>query len=221
MNRHNPNYRDSPLGIRATSIGDSSTLLRTRYLSTGRLLVLVPADSDYGPAIHRIWQVVAATCRHVYLLGLCKDRTQELSLRRQLVAMSALLSDGQVCTERRIEFETRWIDAIRRNYQIGDIIVYFAEQRNEVLYKPLKQVLEEHVDAPIFILSDLDQHRSSRINVFSLLLSWVGLLGILASAFFVQIRIMSLPQVGVQTILMLLSVFAEFSLLWMWNNILS
>lgn len=220
MNRHNPDHQDSPLGLRAISPGASSTLLKTSPLSSGRLLVLAPADSDYGPAIQRIWQLAAATGRRVHLLGLCKDRTQELSLRRQLIAMSALLSDGRVRTEMKIEPGTRWIDAIRRNYQTGDIIVCFAEQRDGILHKPLKQVLEEHVDAPIFILSELDQRRSARVTVFSLLLSWAGLLGIIAGAFFIQIRIMSLTRDWSQTALMLLSVFAELWLLWVWNHLL-
>ncbi|HET6824001.1 MAG TPA: hypothetical protein VFH34_15225, partial [Anaerolineales bacterium] len=84
MNKNNLTHPVSPLGVNTTSPIDVSTLFKTSSLSTGRLLVLVPAGADYGPAIPRIWQLATATGRHVHLLGLIKDTTQELVLRRQL-----------------------------------------------------------------------------------------------------------------------------------------
>jgi hypothetical protein len=221
MNRHGPKHQVSTLGMSTTSPVDSSALLKISSLSTGRLIVLIPADSNYGSAIQRIWQLATATSRRVHLLGLCKDMAQELSLRRQLIAMSALLNDGGIPTEAKIEFGTRWIDAVRRNYKMGDIIVCFTEQRDGPLHKPLKQVLEENLDAPIVILSDLYPQCSSRLNVLSQLLLWVGLIGIIAGAFLLQTRIMSLPRDWSQTTLILLSVFAEFWLIWGWNNLFS
>jgi len=219
MNRNNPNLKVPSLGISTASPIDPSALLQVSSSSTGRLLILVPADSEYGSAIQRIWQLATATSRGVHLLGLCKDGMQELSLRRQLIAMSALLMDGGIAVEVKIEFGTRWSDAVRRNYQMGDIIVCFAEQRDGLLSKPLKQVLEEDLDAPIFILSDLKLQHSYSQSALSLLSSWAGLIGIIAGAFLVQTRILSLPRNWSQTPLMLLSVFAEFWLLWAWNHL--
>lgn len=214
MNRQYPNLQVTSPGMNTASPVD----LKASSLSADRLLVLVPADANYGSAIQRIWQLASGTSKHIHLLGLCRDRTQELSLRRQLIAMCALLGDGRVSAEMKIEFGTSWIDAIRRNYQMGDLIVCFAEQRDGLLHKPLQQVLEANVDAPVFILSELHP-QSSRQNVFSQLVLWTGLIGIIAGAFFVQTRIMSLTRDGSQTILMLLSVFAEFWLIWGWNNL--
>lgn len=221
MNRNNLTHPVSSLGMNTTSPVDVSNLLKTSSSSTGRLLVLVSADLNYGPAIQRIWQLATATSRSVHLLGLSKDMTQEHTLRRQLIAMSALLSDGKVFTEVKIEFGTRWMDAVRRNYQMGDVIVCFAEQRDGLLNKPLKQVLEAKLDAPIFILSELYPQRSQRRNALSQLLLWVGLIGIIAGAFILQTRLMSLPRDWLQTTFMLLSVFAEFWLLWAWNSLFS
>lgn len=219
MNRNNLTHPVSSLGMSTTSPVDVSTLLKTSSPSTGRLLVLVSADSNYGPAIQRIWQLATATSRSVHLLGLCTDMTQEFSLRRQLIAMSALLSDGRVPAEVKIEFGTRWIDVIRRNYQTGDIIVFFAEQHDGLLHKPVKQVLDEYLDAPIFILSGLYPQRSSRPNMLSRLVLWAGFIGIIAGAFLLQSRILFLPRDWSQTPLMLLSVFAELWLIWGWNNL--
>jgi hypothetical protein len=219
MNKHTSNPLMSSLGMSAASTVDFSTLLKTSSLSTGRLMVLVSADSSYGSAIQRVWHLATATSRHIHLLGLCKDMTQEPGLRRQLISMSALLGDGGIRTETKIEYGTKWVDTVRRNYQTGDIIVCFAEQRDGLMNKRLKQVLEANLDAPIFILSELYPQRSSQLNILSQLLLWTGLLGILAGAFLFQTRLMSLPRDWSQTTLMLLSVFAEFWLLWAWNNL--
>lgn len=221
MNRNTPTLQVSPLGMSPTSPIDPSTLPQTSSLSTGRLLILVPADSDYGSAIQRIWQLATATSRGIHLLGLCRDEMQELRLRRQMIAMSALLNDSGVSSEMKIEFGTRWSDALRRNYQTGDIVVCVAEQGYGQLNKPLKQVLEEHVDATIFVLSDLKLQHASSQSTLSLLSSWAGLIGVIAGAFLLQTRILSLPRDWSQTPLMLLSVFGEFWLLWAWNHLFS
>ena len=188
---------------------------------TQRLIVLVPADSNYGASLQRIWELATATGRCIRLLGLSKDTTQELSLRRQLITMSALLSDSKVPTEAKIEFGTKWIEAVRKNYQVGDIIVCFAEQRDGLLQKPLNQILEENFDAPIFILSGLYPLPSSNPKVLSLLTLWAGFIGIIGGAFLLQTRIMALPRDWSQITLLLLSTAAEFSLIWVWNNFFS
>ena len=219
MKQHTPNHPIPSLGVSPASTVDLSTLLKTSSPSTGRLLVLVSADSNYGSAIQRISQLATTTSRRVHLLGLSKDMTQEPTLRRQLIAISALLRDGNISTEVKIEFGTRWVEAVRRNLQMGDIIVCFAEQQDGLLHKPLKQALEANLDASMFILSDLYPQLPRRGNILSQLLLWAGLLGIIAGAFFLQIRITSLPRDWSQTTLMLFSVFAEFWLLWTWNSL--
>jgi hypothetical protein len=186
MNRNNPTYPVSSLGTSTTPPVDASTLFKTSPPSTGRLLVLVPADADYGAAIPRIWQ---------------------------------LLSDGSTTAEARIEFGTSWMDAVQRSYQPGDLLVCFAEQRDGLLHKTLQQVLEAHFDAPVFILSDLHPQRLSTRNLLSGLLLWAGLIGLIAGAFLLQTRLMSLPRDWSQTTLLLISVFAEFWLLRAWNNL--
>jgi hypothetical protein len=95
-----------------------------------RLIVLVPdMASDYIPAIRRIWELADAEQASVLLLSYYKDTRQELSLRRGLITMCAMLRDGRVLTEVDIEMGTNWVDLVKRNYQTGDLIVCFAEQR--------------------------------------------------------------------------------------------
>lgn len=184
-----------------------------------RLMVLVPADPNYGAALHRIWQLASVTHRSVYLLGLCRDLTEELSLRRQLITMSLLLREGKIVTEARIEFGTNWIDVVNKNYERGDIIVCFAEQRDGLLHQPLNQILQKKLYAHIFILSGLYPERSPTRNILANFLLWAGWVTVITGAFLLQTQIASLPLEGSSTSLLILSVIVEFWLIWLWNKL--
>src|SRR5215210_1701404 len=65
-----------------------------------RLIVLVPdMGSDYIPALRRIWELAHAQHAHILFLGLCKDAARKPSLRRQFVAMSAMIRDNEISSE--------------------------------------------------------------------------------------------------------------------------
>src|SRR5215207_4387003 len=87
--------------------------------NTRCLIVLIPAESEYTAATRRIWELANAHCARVLFLGLCQDMAEEPSLRRQLVTMSALVGDGRVSTEARVEIGANWVDIVKRNYQAG------------------------------------------------------------------------------------------------------
>src|SRR5262245_43192866 len=93
-----------------------------------RLIILVPElEWDYIPAMHRIWELANARSARVLLISLCKDPRQEHSLRRALVTFCALVQDGSIPIEINVEIRMSWVDAVKRNYQTGDMIVCFAE----------------------------------------------------------------------------------------------
>jgi hypothetical protein len=214
MNRHNSSHQEPSLAQTDVSPSDPSITLKIITETAGRLLVLVPPDPDYGAATQRIWELAVATGRSVQLVSLCKDRAKEPSLRRQLVLMSALVGDSGVSTGAKVEMGTNWVDAVKRNYHTDDIIVCFADQREGFLHKPLDEILEENLEAPIFILSGL---YPQRLNLLSLIVLWVGMISIITGAFFLQIQITSLLRDWPQTIVLIVSVIAEFSLIWIWN----
>jgi hypothetical protein len=219
MNRPDPD----PLVLSPTTAAsvafDPSTPLKAGPRSTGRLIVLVPPDSDYEAATQRIWQIATAADRHVQFLGLCQDRSKELSLRRQLITMSALVNDRRISAEVKVDAGTSWVDAVRKIYQTGDVIVCFAEQRAGILHRPLNQILEEHLDAPVLILWGFSPLRPPGLSQLSSLFMWAGFLSIIAVAFLLQARMTALPQDWVQTTLLILSVIGEFWLLRAWNNV--
>jgi hypothetical protein len=189
--------------------------------SVRRLIVLVPSDINPSIATRQIWEVASTARINVLLLGLCRDTAEEPGLRRELITMASLLHDGKIAMEVKVDIGTNWLNIVKTYCRADDMIICFAEQRDELLHKPLNQTLEENLDAPIFIISGLYPQGSSRLNMLSFFLLWAGLIGIIAGAFLLQIRIMSLPRDWSQTTLMILSTIAEFSLIWAWNNLFS
>jgi hypothetical protein len=183
-----------------------------------RLIVLIPADADYSTVTRRIWRLAIETDSDVQLLGLGKDTTQELALRRDLATMAALIRDTKVFVDTKVEIGNNWLNAVKHNYQDGDMIVCLAEQSTGIRQKPLSQVLESKFKAPVYILSDI---RSSRphSNVFSQVIAWSGCIGIIAGSFIVQSKIIQLPDDWFRTVLSIVLLIPELWLLWAWNSL--
>ena len=183
-----------------------------------RLIVLVPdMEPDYIPAIRRIWELATAQHASVLLLGLYKNTQQELSLRRSLITMCAMVQNGDVIAEVHLEIGTNWVDAAKRHYQTGDLIVCFAEQRAGLLHKSLSQILQSSLKFPVYILSGLHLPKP-KPNLISQVRAWSGFLGIIAGFFTLQINIIQVSKGGLQSILLILSIIPEFWLIWAWNS---
>ena len=186
-----------------------------------RLIVLIPVDSDPPAMLHRVWKLATASGMRVLFLSLCKDAAQEPTLRRELITMSALIQDGSICAEAKVEIGTNWVDIVKRNYQTGDMIVCFAGQRAGILQKPLSEILQANLDAPVYLLSGVPPQNPSGSNWLSQIMVWAGSIGIILGSAFLQIRITSLQQDWTQTTLMILSVLGEIWLIRGWNSLFS
>lgn len=184
-----------------------------------RLIVLVPSDSDFSAATPRLWELANALNAHVQLLGLCRDAAQEPNLRRDLVTMASMLRGARVSVDVNVEFGTTWIEAVKRNIQVGDRIVCFAEERAGLLHRPLSQILQSNIDATVYILSSLHPKTRPGPSWLSQTMLWTGSLAIIVIAFLLQVRIASLPQDWVQTTLFIVSAMAEVWLIWVWNSL--
>src|SRR5690349_16086388 len=188
---------------------------------SGRLIVLIPADADCALATKRIWKLAVTTGMPIQLIGLCKELAQEPSIRRELVTMSALIRDGRVCAEAKVEIGTDWVEVVKHNAQPGDLIVCFAEQRAGLLQKPLSQILASNMRTSVYILPGLMPQTPPRSNWLSQSLVWGGSIGIIASSAVVQFQISSLTQDWAQTTLMILSIIGEIGLILGWNSLFS
>jgi len=184
-----------------------------------RLIVLVSTDSDYTGTTRRISELANACGAHVLFLGLCKGAADELSLRRELVTLAALLRDARVSAEAKVETGMNWVEAVKDNLQAGDMIVCFAEQRVGLLHRPLSQILESNLGAPVYILAGLYPQSHSRPNWLAEGMAWIGSIGIIAGAFLLQVRIVSMPRDWAQTTLLILSMIAEAWFITAWNRL--
>ena len=183
-----------------------------------RLIVLAPdLEADTMPAMHRIWELANAQHAHVLLLSLCKDARQESSLRRSLITMSAMVQDGYIPAEVKVEMKTNWVDLVKRNYQPGDMVVCFAEQRAGLLHKPLSQILQSDLKMPVYILSGLYQPKP-KLKLLAQVMAWLGLLGILTGFFVLQVNIVQVSKGSLQSILLILSIIPEYWLIWALNT---
>lgn len=190
-------------------------------LAAPRFIVLIPADSDYHDSAHRIWEFANAAGASVQFLGLCRDAADEPGLRRGLTTLAALVHDGRIATEVKIEIGTNWVQVIRNNYQHGDVLVCFAEPRNELWQRPLPQILKTNFEAPLYILTNSTTPEAAPSNWLAQAAAWIGSLVIMGLAFLLQIRIGSLPQDWAQTVLLCTSVLIEVGLIWGWNSLCS
>ena len=191
----------------------------SEYEPARRLVVLVPnLESDYIPAIHRIWELANAQRANVQFLGLCEDTRQELSLRRVLAIISNMMQDGQVSTEAKVEIGANWVDIVKRNYRRGDIIVCFAGQRVGLLHRPLSQTLESNLNFPVYILSGFYPQKR-KPNRLSQVIVWLGSVGIIIGFCILQLKIDQLPKGWFQNALLIFSIIPELWLVWVCNSV--
>jgi hypothetical protein len=184
------------------------------------LIVLVPPDWDSSSFTRRLCRLATETNSNIQLLGVCSHANQELALRRDLVTVAALIRDARVYVETRVEVGTDWLAAVRHSYQKGDMIVCIADQSVGLRRRPLSQLLESTLEAPIYILSDR-KIRPSESNALSQVISWSGFLGIIVAFFFLQAKITQLPDDWFQTFLAILTLIPELGLILLWNSLFS
>lgn len=185
-----------------------------------RLIVLIPGlELDYTPAIHRIWKLANALECSVQFLSLCRGAAEEPGIRRQLVTMSALMGDDRVPTEVRVEYGTDWVKAIKSNWQAGDVIVCFSEQRVGLLQRPLSQILESDLNAAVYVLSGFHPREHSISNWISQTMSWSGSIGIILGFFWLQIRMGQFAKDWLYSALLIVSIPLEGWLILAWNNL--
>lgn len=188
---------------------------------SGRLIVLIPQDVDYSRVTRRIWELANTTGSSVQLLGLCRNTAEEMSLRRELVTISALIQDAKIVVETRIEIGYNWLKAVRNNYQDGDMIVCIAEQSIGIRRQPLSQLLESTMHTPVYILSKIQTQKSNIKLLPKMVAAWSGFAGIMIGFFILQVKIIQMSKDGFQTLMLLLLLIPEFWFIKMWNSLFS
>ncbi len=204
----------------------SSTTLTTSpasflgFTPARRLVVLVPESlADSAGVARKIWEMANALEGRVQLIGLCKDVALEPSLRRQFVFLSAMVCDGFVSVESKIEFGSNWLKIVKSNWREGDVLVCFAGQNTGLMHRPLSQLIESNLKLNVFVLEGFFPSNPPRSNLLSSVIAWVGSLSIMAVFFWMQAQIIQLPEIWAQNALMYLSIPIEVGLIWGWNTL--
>jgi len=206
---------DTELKTNSASISPTS---HSDVESIDRLIVLVPnADLDYAAATRRVWELADEWGAHILFIGLCKDASEESSLRRQLVTMTAMVQDGRASAEANIETGSNWETVIKRNYKTGDLIVCFAEQHAGLRQRPLIQILQSDLNIPVYVLAGFFSQKPT-LAWLSNVIAWTGFIGIVLGFSILQARILQLPTDWFQNIALMLSIIPEFWLILVWNS---
>ncbi|MBK9782367.1 MAG: hypothetical protein IPP55_20435 [Anaerolineales bacterium] len=163
--------------------------------------------------------MASVTGAQVLFLGLYTDPAQELSLRRGLVTMAAMVKDDKISTEAQAIFGKDWLDVVRARTQPGDTIICLEEHHVGLPHRPLSQVLQSNVDLPLYILSGLSPRGNSRPNRSSQIAAWIGSAVIILGFFLLQIKMDPLAQDWTHTALLMISILVEFWTIWFWNSL--
>jgi hypothetical protein len=185
-----------------------------------RYLVLVPdLKADLDALMQRVWELASVTGIYVKFIGLCDDASQELSLRRSLVTMSALANDGRMPSEVEVIIGGDWVSVVKSRWQPGDMVVCFAEQSVGLPRKPLSQILRSDLNVPLYILSGLYPQRELRSNWSTWrAVMWSGFAAIVIVFFTIQVKIIQTAG-GWTSALLLIFTSIEFWLIWAWNKL--
>jgi hypothetical protein len=183
-----------------------------------RLIVLISLDSDCTLLTRRICRLASETSSTIQLLGLCKNPIHELTLRRELATVSALIRDAKVYVEAKVEIGSDWLAIIKQNYQEGDMIVCISDQPVGIRQRPLSHILESQLKAPIYILSDT-KSTQSQSSFVSRIIAWSGCFAILIGFFILQAQLVQLPNDWFQSVLFILLLIPELGLILLWNSL--
>lgn len=189
--------------------------------TANRLIVLVPEfEADTAIVARKIRDTAKALESRVQLIGLSKDAAHEPGIRRQLVTLSAMVEDATILVESTIEYGNSWLNAVSTNWQPGDVVVCFAEQRAGLGSKPLHQILQSNLNVPVYVLSGIQiQPERQRPAWLSSVLAWSGSISLILGFFWLQAQLIQSAQNGIQNALLYGSLILEAGSIWFWNNL--
>src|SRR5215211_1042633 len=99
-----------------------------------RLIVpILNPDADPSAVAHRVWELANGMGVSIKFIGLCNDAHQELSLRRMLTILSAMVNDENVCAEFEIIRSGNLVSALRSHLQSRDTVVCWPDYQTGVL----------------------------------------------------------------------------------------
>ena len=215
----NMNHLDSKLRTPFSSISPAS---HSDPGPARRLIVLFPAaEMDTPNLSHQIWEIAHTSRLNVLLLGLFNDFDKEAQLRRKMITLAAIIKSPNISTDIMIEQGNDWVKQVKKVCQAGDIVACYAGHKVGLMRKPLDQVLRTVLDTPVYIIAGAQPLENSKPTFSSQVYSWAGLLAIIGGFFWVEVKLVQLPQDWGHTALIYVCIFLEIPLILMWNSLFS
>ena len=188
-----------------------------------RLVVLVPGQGLEALALAQ-WLASPVSLHQpsILFLSVVQSLKEEPCARLQLSDLIALTRGFPVKVELELIMGKSWVDAVCEVWQPGDLVICYAGQTISIpggTRYPLGVALSNRLDAPVFALTGLYREPLRRPRTRAAEVAWWGVALALAAAFGVlQIRISQNVMGWASQSLLILSVLAEVTLLWIWNQ---
>ncbi len=212
MNKLGSSLLTSSFGVSPASHLDASP--------AHRLIVLFPASEVDTPNLsHRIWEIAQSLQLNVLLLGLFNDFDEESQLRRKLITMAAIIKDPNVSTTIMIEQGRDWVGHVKKVWETGDIVACYAGHKVGLIRKPLDQILRSNSDMPVYILAGAQTIKNSKPMLPLQVFPWLGSFAIIGGFFWVEVKLVQLPQDGSHTALIYICIFIEIAFILLWNSL--
>jgi len=189
---------------------------------TRRLIVLVPAgEISEQVLVHRVWQMASSSDLDVLYLALSPDADQVSYQRRRLAGLAAQTTYQHVRAGIGVSAGKNWPQMLRPTLQPGDLLVCLAGDRTPGFFR--RQALGERLAAdlcmPVYQLGGLHvKPEPPSLYWLKDILAWVAAIIVIAAFFWLQVGIDRAAAKPLSTILLCLSVGAEFYCIWKINN---
>lgn len=185
-----------------------------------RLVVVISAVSDEPALARRILALSMDPSLPLLLVGAAATWDAEYELRRSLVAVESFLA----AQGRRVELWTDsghgWLARLAGKCARTDKIACYEELGTAAPRQPLSDLLAEALRLPVRDLTDLVSRPQSRVRLIPQAAAWLGSIALIAGFWFLQARIVTEMMGWAQNVMLLLTVGAEVSLIWIWNALL-
>jgi len=184
-----------------------------------RLIVLVPEiEMDIAYVARKLGELTNSFNGCILFYGLCKDAVCELSLRRQLVALIAMMEAEKLSIESRIEIGENWPASVLTDLRQEDMVVCFPAPYPGFDRRPLHQFLCVNLNCTVYMLDGV-AHRETHsfAERASSLMAWGGSIGLVFAFFWLQAKVVQLPQDWIHTSMLYFSLFAEVGAILGWN----
>jgi len=133
--------------------------------------------------------------------------------------MGAIIKDPNVSTDILIEHGTDWVRQVKKLWREGDIVACYANQKVGIMRRTLDQILHSSLNMPVYILAEARPVKKSKSTFLSQFFFWSGSLAIIGGFFWVEARLIQLPQDWAYSALIYICIFAEFALILLWNSL--